>query len=67
MKPDVSIVILSYCQAGLVKQLLKLLAEFQLPFAVETIVVDNASLLVKSIPPMSASVGGMHCSMETVY
>ncbi len=43
MKPDVSIVILSYCQAGLVKQLLKLLAEFQLPFAVETIVVDNAS------------------------
>lgn len=43
MKPDVSIVILSYCQVGLVKQLLKLLAQFKLPFAVETIVVDNAS------------------------
>ena len=43
MKPEVSIIILSYCQGGLVKQLLKLLAEFQLPFGYEVIVVDNAS------------------------
>jgi GT2 family glycosyltransferase len=43
MEAKVSIVILSYCQAGLVKQLLKLLGTMDLPFVAETIVVDNAS------------------------
>ena len=43
MTPQVSIIILSYCQAGLVKQLLILLEDILLPFTTEVIVVDNNS------------------------
>lgn len=43
MDIDVSIIILNYCQSGLVKQLLLLLQKMTLPFSSEIIVVDNAS------------------------
>lgn len=43
MTPQVSIIILNYCQAGLVKQLLLLLQKMTLSFTTGIIVVDNTS------------------------
>lgn len=69
MIPQVSIIILNYCQAGLVKQLLLLLQKMTLSFSTEIIVVDNNSSYksVKDLQEKFAGVNFIYSSHNKGY